>query len=380
VAISAELAKKWLGVGWKTSAKIESYVKKTLEDRAKKKDRQEEEKTGIFADVMAVNPANSEEIPVWIVNYVMGDVGTGAIMGVPAHDFRDFEFAKKFNLPIRAAVVSKDAVMVLRGINEAHGTLPNKKDPHYKSIISGISRSLAQYPTVSEGVLINSNNFDDMPSEKAKWEITKAVGGKRVTQYRLRDWLLSRQRYWGPPIPMIYCETCAKSGKGERKEMPGWYAVPEKDLPVKLPLVKNFRPTGTGKSPLASAKSFYEVACPACKSKARRETDVSDTFLDSAWYYLRYPNVGESKQPWDPKVTEKWFPVSMYTGGAEHSVLHLLYVRFLALALHDLKLLKFGKSHSPEGEPFPKFRAHGLLVKEGAKMSKSKGNVVNPDE
>jgi leucyl-tRNA synthetase len=212
-----------------------------------------------------------------------------------------------------------------------------------------------------------------MDSEKAKWEITKSVGGERKVQYRLRDWLISRQRYWGAPIPMIYCETCASKGEGEQKEMPGWYAVPEKDLPVKLPYVKDFRPQGKGESPLASVREFYEVKCPSCRLKARRETDVSDTFLDSAWYYLRYPSAKEKNRAWSPEITKKWFPVNLYTGGAEHSVLHLLYVRFVAMAFHDAGRLHFE-------EPFPKFRAHGLLISEGAKMSKSKGNVINPDE
>ncbi len=240
-------------------------------------------------------------------------------------------------------------------------------------------------PITTNGILINSDKFNGLDSEAAKWKITAEVGGKRKIQYRLRDWLISRQRYWGPPIPMIHCEVCEKAGKGERKEMPGWYAVPEKDLPVKLPFVKDFRPQGSGSSPLAASKAFSDVRCPVCKNKAKRETDVSDTFLDSAWYYLGYllpfrnSKLGFRNSPISERI-KNWCPVDMYIGGAEHSVLHLLYVRFLALALHDLKLVNFGDSKAPKGEPFPKFRAHGLLIKEGAKMSKSKGNVVNPDE
>jgi leucyl-tRNA synthetase len=231
-----------------------------------------------------------------------------------------------------------------------------------------------------EGILVNSGKFNDLTTEDARRAIAEEFGVIK-TQYRLRDWLISRQRYWGPPIPMIYCAACAANGKGERKGMPGWYAEQDKNLPVKLPMVKDFRPKGTGESPLASVRSFYEVKCPACKSKARRETDVSDTFLDSAWYYLRYPNIKERKRPWDPSVIKKWFPVDMYIGGSEHSVLHLLYVRFIALLLDDLKLVKFAaKKSAPKGEPFPYFRAHGLVIKDGAKMSKSKGNVINPDE
>lgn len=224
-----------------------------------------------------------------------------------------------------------------------------------------------------DGLLAGSGSFSGMSSEEAKWKIAAHVGGGKKIQYRLRDWLISRQRYWGPPIPMIHCAACAAKGRGERREMPGWYAVRDKDLPVKLPFVKEFRPTGKDESPLASVQSFHRVKCPACKSPARRETDVSDTFLDSAWYYLRYPSVRDKKAPWTPALTKKWLPVDMYIGGAEHSVLHLLYVRFMAMVLKDLKYIGFE-------EPSPTFRAHGLLIKDGAKMSKSKGNVVNPDE
>jgi leucyl-tRNA synthetase len=302
------------------------------------------DKTGVeIKGFKAVNPATGEEIPVWVADYVLGGYGTGAIMAVPAHDERDADFAKNHDLPVRVVVKEDD------------------------------------------GLLIHSDSFNGLTTNVAKERIVAWLAesgtAEARTQYRLRDWLISRQRYWGPPIPMVFCEKCAASGKGERKDMPGWYAVADKNLPVKLPMVKDFRPQGTGKSPLASVKSFYETKCPACKSKARRETDVSDTFLDSAWYYLRYPSAGEKKRAWDPAVIKKFFPVDMYIGGAEHSVLHLLYVRFLALALHDMKLLNFPeRGVAPEGEPFPTFRAHGLIIKEGAKMSKSKGNVVNPDE
>jgi leucyl-tRNA synthetase len=256
---------------------------------------------------------------------------------------------------------------------------------------------------IGEGTLVNSGKFDDADSEKAKWDITKSVGGIRKTQYRLRDWLISRQRYWGPPIPIIYCRKCwetlnskleilnkSKIQNPKPKEGVDYvvidgqeyviHPVPEEDLPVKLPNVKEFRPTGTDKSPLATVETFYKVRCPKCKKWARRETDVSDTFLDSAWYYLGYITLGNQKskiknQKFIPNETllKKWLPVDMYIGGAEHAVLHLLYVRFLAMAMKDWGVLHFE-------EPFKKFRAHGLLIKDGAKMSKSRGNVVNPDE
>jgi len=374
-------------------------------------------KTGIeLKGVKAVNPANGEEIPILVANYVLGSYGTGAIMAVPAHDERDFEFATKFGLPIREALrpwfqgfFSYPTPLISKEVEEKIRRLPlhrysDKGDKVYLGgssfqdikLMDEIKDSL-QMPTfffdnptsmetfrlldsqknfvswILPGKLINSGKFDGMDSEKAKWEITKFVGGERKVQFRLRDWLVSRQRYWGPPIPMIYCENCAKAGIGEQKEMPGWYAVPEKDLPVKLPTVKDFRPRGTGESPLATVKSFYEVKCLKCKDKARRETDVSDTFLDSAWYYLRYLNPRNKKSAIDKVLAKKWLPIDLYTGGAEHSVLHLLYVRFLAKVFHDWGLVSFD-------EPAQKFRAHGLLIKDGAKMSKSKGNVINPDE
>ncbi len=323
---------------------VEEYVanakKKSDEERIENK-----EKTGIeLKGIKAINPANKEEIPVFVADYVLSGYGTGAIMAVPAHDKRDLEFAEKFGLGVVSVILGGEENALYEG----------------------------------SGPLMNSGAFDGMDSEEAKKKITEFVGGETHTQFRLRDWLISRQRYWGPPIPMVYCDACAKEGRGEQKEMPGWYAVPESQLPVVLPQVEDFRPKGTGESPLASDESFYKTTCPACGSDARRETDVSDTFLDSAWYYIgylmRFENwkleIGNSSFAERMKL---WLPVDMYIGGAEHSVLHLLYVRFLAMALKDAGLISFE-------EPFPKFRAHGLLVKDGAKMSKSKGNVINPDE
>jgi leucyl-tRNA synthetase len=323
---------------------VEKYVneakKKSDSDRTENK-----EKTGIeLKGIKAINPANNEEVPIFVADYVLSGYGTGAIMAVPAHDARDFEFAKKFGLKIISVVSGGEEGILYEG----------------------------------SGPLINSAQFNGMNSEEAKEKITKHAGGTLHTQFRLRDWLISRQRYWGPPIPMIYCETCMKLGKGEQPDMPGWYAVPEKDLPVTLPFVKDFRPEGTGQSPLANIEEFYKTKCPSCGGDARRETDVSDTFLDSAWYYIGYLmrfgnwklEIGNSSFAERMKA---WLPVDMYIGGAEHSVLHLLYVRFIAMALHDAGYLDFE-------EPFPKFRAHGLLIKDGSKMSKSKGNVINPDD
>lgn len=324
---------------------VEAYQKKSQKKSELERTELNKEKTGAeLKGIKAVNPATKEEIPVFLADYVLASYGTGAIMAVPAHDERDWEFALRHRLPV---------VKVVRGEGQK-----------------------ADQPYTMPGTLMNSGKFTGMPSQKAKAEITKFVKGKKTVTYHLRDWLISRQRYWGPPIPIVYCKEC------------GTVPVPEKDLPVKLPEVKDFRPTGTGKSPLASAPGFVKTKCPTCKGPAERETDVSDTFLDSAWYFLGYlSNLGNQKSkiknqeynskihntPWDRAITHTWMPVSMYIGGHEHAVLHLLYTRFITMALKDMGHIGFE-------EPFKKFRAHGLLTKEGAKMSKSKGNVVNPDE
>lgn len=290
------------------------------------------EKTGVFTGAYAVNPANDERIPIWIADYVLASYGTGAIMAVPAHDARDWEFANAFGLPIRHVVVG--------------------------------AQSESESAYVGEGALVESGEFTGQASRTAadrisEWFEQRGVG-RRSIQYRLRDWLVSRQRYWGPPIPMLYCEQC------------GIVPVPEADLPVLLPDVEDWMPRGSGSSPLADVPSFVNTHCPTCGGPAHRETDVSDNFLDSAWYFLRYPSSSIDDRPFDPGLTAKWLPVNMYIGGAEHSVLHLMYSRFITLALHDL-------GHLPFEEPFVRFRAHGLLAKDGAKMSKSRGNVVNPD-
>ncbi|TSC69512.1 MAG: leucyl-tRNA synthetase [Parcubacteria group bacterium Gr01-1014_66] len=360
IVISPERGRLWLDIGWQAPEEVRVYIAEALGRRLLPEDKKSNDKTGVFSGVSAINPANKEKIPMWIADYVLSDVGTGAIMAVPAHDQRDFEFAKKYKLSIRTVIIPKPLQTIVRNIED---------------IAIGAKSELRVETECWEGGgdVIDSGKFTGFDSEDAKWEITEFVGGKRTVQYRLRDWLISRQRYWGPPIPMIFCDSCAVAKEGERKEMPGWYAVPEKNLPVKLPFIKNFRPTGTDQSPLASIAPFYKVRCPRCKKMARRETDVSDTFLDSAWYFLRYPSVKDKKAAWDPAIMKKWLPVDSYIGGAEHSVLHLMYARFLTMALHDAKLLHFE-------EPFPKFRAHGLITKDGAKMSKSKGNVVNPDD
>jgi leucyl-tRNA synthetase len=290
---------------------------------------------GAFTGSLAVHPATGEPVPIYVADYVVATYGTGAVMGVPAHDERDFQFAKANGLPV---------VNVIRPPESAEAA--------------------ASGPWTGEAVLIDSDHFSGLPSGQARDAIAEWLeargAGRRAVRYRLRDWLISRQRYWGPPIPIVYCNDC------------GTVPVPEDDLPVVLPDVADFRPTGTGVSPLATAEAFVQTACPSCGGFARRETDVSDTFLDSAWYFLRYPSSDVHDRPWDPERTERMLPVDSYAGGPEHVMRHHLYARFVARALHDLGLLPFA-------EPFPRLRLHGMLTKDGAKMSKSRGNVVNPD-
>jgi leucyl-tRNA synthetase len=297
----------------------------------------DKEKTGVDTGARAVNPATGEEIPVWIADYVLMEYGTGAIMAVPGHDERDFEFARKFDLPIPRVVAGEG---------------------------DGADTPLAE-AYIGEGVMVNSGRFDGMPWREAKVAVTDWLAerghGERQINYRLHDWCISRQRYWGPPIPILYCEVC------------GTLPVPEELLPVELPYVEDFKPDASGISPLARHEEWYLTSCPECGGTARRETDVSDTFLDSAWYFLRYPSVGKDDAPFDPDLTRAWLPVDSYTGGNEHAVLHLLYSRFITMVLHDLGHLDFE-------EPYRRFRAHGMIVREGAKMSKSRGNVVAADE
>ncbi len=296
--------------------------------------------TGVFTGAYALHPLTDESIPIWIADFVLEGYGAGAVMGVPAHDKRDLAFAKAVGLPVHVVVVP-----------------PASANP--------ISLEHLVEAYVEPGILINSAEFSGMTSTEAAdaivaWFEERGIG-KRVAKYRLRDWLISRQRYWGPPIPIIYCPEH------------GAVAVPEEQLPVVLPDVENWMPTGTGVSPLAAIESFVNTTCPICGQPSRRETDVSDNFLDSSWYFLRYLSHDDETQPWNPVMVHKWLPVDMCIGGAEHSVLHLMYVRFIAMALHDLGYLEFE-------EPFKRFRANGTITKDGAKISKSRGNVVNPDE
>ncbi|MDR3154551.1 MAG: leucine--tRNA ligase [Deltaproteobacteria bacterium] len=302
-------------------------------------ERQDEkrEKTGVFTGAHAVNPVNGARIPVWAADYVLMGYGTGAIMAVPAHDSRDHEFARKFDLPIIQVVTAP----------------PEAPD-------------VADEAWTGEGALMNSGPFDGLEakSEGIPRIVEKLAGEGKAefrTLYRLRDWCVSRQRYWGPPIPVIYCPKC------------GTVPVPEKDLPVLLPYIEDFKPDGSGRSPLRRHAEFYNTSCPSCGEAATRETDVSDNFLCSAWYFYRYPSTEFGDRPFDAARTRKWLPVDLYVGGNEHAVLHLLYSRWLCRALHSAGLLDFA-------EPYKRFVAHGIIVKDGSKMSKSRGNIVNPDD
>lgn len=321
-------------------------------------------KTGAFTGLYCINQLNGRSMPLYISDFVVMGVGTGAVVGVPAHDTRDFEFARVFKLPIVRVVKGKD---------------------HDEGDITSIDQVQEE-----SGVMMNSEFLDGLDIHEATIAMMDHLEdkgwGKRVTTYHLRDWLISRQRYWGPPIPMIHCDVCEHAGKGDRSDMPGWYTVREKDLPVLLPNIPDYKPGDDGVAPLAKHKEFYETICPGCGGQATRETDVSDTFLDSSWYFLRYPSVKSTTSnqlPFDPEITKKWLPVSLYTGGAEHSVLHLMYSRFVWMCLYDWGYFNFSAKGGPAlgwDEPFPNFFAHGLVIKDGVKMSKSKGNVINPDE
>lgn len=294
------------------------------------------EKTGVFIGTYCLNPLNNQTVPVYIADYVLMGYGTGAVMGVPAHDQRDFDFAKKFNLPIVPVVDTGDDEIDLNDL---------------------------PYATVANGTMINSGDFDGLDSKKALEEIEKRIEekgiGERATTYRLRDWLVSRQRYWGCPIPMIYCNDC------------GWVPEKEENLPIQLP--KDVEFTGKGESPIASSKDFVNTVCPVCGKPAKRETDTMDTFLDSSWYFLRYCDARNDEEIFDRKKVNYWMKVDQYIGGVEHAVMHLMYARFFQMALHDLGLVE-------EEEPFKNLLTQGMVIKDGKKMSKSIGNVVSPKE
>ena len=430
---------------------VEDYISKTKNKSEIERAAIDKEKTGVFTGLYAINPINNQKIPIWVADYVLMGYGTGACMCVPAHDIRDFEFAKKFKIPIRPVIRKKENYVYsylmgsknidnkelekmdieIIGENEDKNRkikIPKNQLTNYEELITdkmtpgfwneyigdnivflfkhkdnSIERLILDSQTESHinklaaefceeplgdksvwellidnsfytdkvihtdyGVLINSNDFNGLTSEKAKIKMTEKLKKEGTAdfavKYRLRDWLISRQRYWGAPIPIIYCDKCG--------EVP----VPEKDLPVVLPENVEFKPKG--ESPLKQAKEFQNTKCPKCGGKALRETDTMDTFVDSAWYYLRYLDSNNTAVMSEAKKIDYWLPVDLYIGGVEHAILHLLYARFVSKALHQLKIVNF----DPQGEPFRKLFNIGMVYLHGAKMSKSKGNIVSPDE
>lgn len=316
---------------------IRAFVKKATNQSDIERTSTESEKEGIFTGVCCVNPFNGKEVQIWVTNYVLADYGTGAVMGVPASDQRDWMFAEKYGIPKILTIQPLDREISLEDMTEAYAE--------------------------KSGRLVNSGKFDGMEMHEAMSaimdEAEKQGFGKRRINYRLRDWLISRQRYWGAPIPIVYCDDC------------GEVLVPEEELPVRLPDDVSFEQGSV--SPLSQSESFVNCRCPKCGKEAKRETDTMDTFICSSWYYLRYTDPHNDKLPFDRKLADHWAPIDQYIGGIEHAILHLLYSRFFTKVLRDAGMLGFD-------EPFAKLLTQGMVLKDGSKMSKSKGNVVSPEE
>jgi leucyl-tRNA synthetase len=312
---------------------VDAYILNTRRHTEVERLSTDLEKTGVFLGSYCINRLNGQEIPIFIADYALLTYGTGVVMGVPAHDQRDYDFAKRYDLPIRVVV-------------SPHAWHGEDLDEAW----------------IEPGIMTNSNEFDGLSSEDAKNDIADLIEekdwGQRAVSYRMRDWLVSRQRYWGTPIPVIHCDTC------------GIVPVPERDLPVLLPEDAEFLPTG--ESPLKLHQGFLNTNCPECGSLAKRETDTLDTFFDSSWYFLRYTSPSYQEGPFHKEIADRWSPVDQYTGGAEHAVMHLLYARFFSKALRDLGLVSFD-------EPFLRLYNQGTIIANGSKMSKSRGNVVSPD-
>ena len=321
--------------GSETEAACREYIEAAKRQSDIERTSTTKEKTGVFTGRYVINPATGDRVPLYLADYVLMGYGTGIVMGVPAHDQRDFDFATKFGLPIVPVVDCGD------------GT-------DYEHLTAAVA---------AEGVIINSGKYNGMKNTDAIAAIgddfaSKGIG-KRTTNFKLRDWLISRQRYWGTPIPMVYCQDC------------GWVPEKEENLPIVLPTDVEF--TGKGESPIATSKTFIDTTCPCCGKPAKREVDTMDTFLDSSWYFLRYCDARNDKQAWDPKKAAYWMDVDQYIGGVEHAILHLLYSRFFTKVLYDLGLVNVD-------EPFKNLLTQGMVLKDGTKMSKSVGNVVSPEE
>jgi leucyl-tRNA synthetase len=322
------------GTGQETA--VREYVNASAQKTKEERGADDKEKTGVYLGRTITNPVNGEEIPMYVADYVLMEYGTGAIMAVPAHDQRDYEFAKKFEIEIRQVIAPGDAD-------------------------AEIPEDAAYVSSTGSDVLVNSGDFTGETSVEAKLKVTnwlrESGRGDSTVNYKLRDWLISRQRYWGCPIPVVHCDDC------------GIVAVPEARLPVELPEISNYLPKG--QSPLAAATDWVEVTCPTCKGPAKRETDTMDTFVDSSWYFMRYTDAKNDREPWHRAVLNEWMPVDNYIGGVEHAILHLMYARFFTKALHDLGLV--GAT-----EPFKNLFTQGMITRDGAKMSKSRGNVISP--
>lgn len=340
---------------------VDEYVRETLKKSSVARQVVDKTKTGVFTGAYALHPISGDKIPVWIADYVLMEYGTGAIMAVPAHDERDYEFAQEFHLPIVQVVAPKaDTQSTAAGDSKAGLGNDGNGDAEASANESEIPELY-----VGPGVLVNSGPYNGLTVEEGKQAIVAALAergvGEKTVTYRMRDWVFARQRYWGEPIPIIYCDAC------------GTLPVPVEQLPVELPEVERYEPTGTGDSPLAAIDSFVHTTCPKCGGPARRETDTMPQWAGSSWYFLRYPDPNNDKAPFSTEAANEWLPVDMYIGGVEHAVLHLLYARFFTKVIHDLGLIDFD-------EPFQHLFNQGMMTLNGAKMSKSKGNVVNPDD
>ncbi|MBQ3390436.1 MAG: leucine--tRNA ligase [Firmicutes bacterium] len=322
--------------GMEQEEAVRAYIEETSYKNDIERTSTVTEKTGVFTGRYAINPFNGKEIPIYVTDYVLMGYGTGIVMGVPGHDQRDFDFAKKFGLDIIPVVDPQDPDIDVNNLQAA---------------------------AAAEGIMINSGEYNGMNNRDAIAKMTEVVDqkgiGKKSINYRLRDWLISRQRYWGTPIPMIWCDDC------------GWVPEKEENLPVILPTDVEF--TGKGESPIATSKTFVDTACPCCGKPAKREIDTMDTFLDSSWYFLRYCDARNTEKAWEYEKVKYWMNVDQYIGGVEHAILHLMYARFFQMALYDLGLVT-------TEEPFKNLLTQGMVIKDGKKMSKSIGNVVSPDE
>jgi len=314
---------------------VEDYIYQARAQNEIQRTSMVREKTGVFTGAYAINPINQEKIPVWIADYVLLSYGTGIIMAVPAHDVRDFEFAREFSLPVREVIAPPEG---------------SKGEP-------------LQEAYIDPGTMVNSGPFNGLPSAEGAVKVVEELQKQDLAEfevnYKIRDWLISRQRYWGVPIPMVYCEKCG--------EVP----VPEDQLPVELPYEVNFKKAAKGVSPLTTSKKFVNTTCPACGAPARREIDTMDTFVDSSWYFLRYLSPHLDDRPFDRNLCDAWMPVHHYVGGVDHATMHLIYARFINMMLYDLGHIGFE-------EPFQRLSHQGTITNQGAKMSKSRGNVINP--